>query len=307
MNAIAGIVAGVITWVVVGSIPNMLGNFGGWAALFVLIIGPAAGFGVGGYVSSSLESAQQRMRAQEALEVRRRKEQEALALQQRNAQEALAVRLTGLVASSTSAAATLPQLARDSERALDTADQEFEEGAFAPFWDAVETAANRLAAFNNTVEQLVENATFHRTQSATLNRPVPRFQLGVDTLPDATHTADRMRSIVRKAQKSFQFATIYEQRKTNHLLVAGFTSLGHAISDLGGRLERSLENLSSSLSTAISDVATAQRESSAAIVAEIGASREESAASAAATREHQQRELEMLDNIQRRRKPRTIL
>jgi hypothetical protein len=69
-----------------------------------------------------------------------------------------------------------------------------------------------------------------------------------------------LRSIVRVAQKNFQFATIYEQRKTNQLLIGGFSTLAQAINDLGSRLESSLDELTSSVSLELSAIRRSQRE-----------------------------------------------
>ena len=87
------------------------------------------------------------------------------------------------------------------------------------------------------MQRLIQNSHFYTEEAPKLETPPPPFQLGLQTLPDASHTANRMRAVVRRAQKDFHFATIYEQRKTNQLLVAGFSSLGQAINELGDRLD----------------------------------------------------------------------
>ena len=62
-------------------------------------------------------------------------------------------------------------------------------------------------------------------------------------LPDARPTAQRLAVVVRKAQKDFHFATIFEQRKTNKILVAGFSTLASAIYEIGDAISYSLNNL----------------------------------------------------------------
>lgn len=293
MKSLLAFPIGFVIWITVGSIPKMLGMDKGFGVFFFLLIGPVAGIFVGYRWLSHFQDIEC-AEAQRELDAENQKRAE----ESRQAeQHTLALRLVTLVSDSVQTASTLPQLVRESESALDSAEQEFSDGAFAPFWDAVETAATRLATFNNTVQQLIQNSTFHRSESSKLDtRPAP-FQLGVDTLPDASHTAHRMRSVVRRAQKDFHFATIYEQRKTNQLLVAGFSTLGQAINELGDRLDSSLESLASSISIAISDQTSA-------LVSELETSREQAASDSAAQREHESKEREMLDNIQRRRKPR---
>lgn len=64
---------------------------------------------------------------------------------------------------------------------------------------------------------------------------------------DTAVTAERMKAIVRKAQRSFQFATIYEQRKTNQILIAGFTNLAEALDQMAYRITDSIDNLTNSV------------------------------------------------------------
>jgi hypothetical protein len=56
-----------------------------------------------------------------------------------------------------------------------------------------------------------------------------------------------MKSIVRKTQSNFQFATIYEQRKTNQILVAGFTNLAQALEYMTQRISGSIGDLANSV------------------------------------------------------------
>ncbi len=135
---------------------------------------------------------------------------------------------------------------------LAAAEKEFAEGAFAPFWDRIEHAANELAAYKNEVEHLQRNVSVYNNESLELARlggdaPAP-LALQQSQLPDARPSAARFMTIVRKAQTNFQFAMIFEQRKTNQLLHTGFGNLGAAIHSLGDSINASLDRLSSSLS-----------------------------------------------------------
>jgi hypothetical protein len=112
-----------------------------------------------------------------------------------------------------------------------------------------------------------------------------------------------MRGIVRRAQKDFQFASIYEQRKTNQLLVGGFASLAQAINQLGDRLQSSLESLATSISISVSDLVSAQEAAASALASELQLSREQALEDSDARREHERQERGMLDNLQRRRRP----
>jgi len=263
-------------------------------------------------------------------EIERAKQQEiwqAEQTKQRLAAQQLALQntLASLASDSVHLAANLPSLAREAEQRLDLAEHEFKEGVFPTFWDAVEGAANKLATFNNDIQCIVANALQHKQLAPTFSGSPPQFRIGVDTLPDATHTAERMKLIVRKAQKSPDFAKIYEMRRTNQLLVSGFSSLGQAISDLSQNIRASIRDLEDSLMQSLSDLASQQKDSAAEALSEIRLAREQAQTDAAEARELSERqsdeaaqradresaakraserkEQEMLDDIRRRRKP----
>ena len=92
---------------------------------------------------------------------------------------------------------------------------------------------------------------------------------------------------------------IYEQRKTNNILKHGFMSLSSAISDLGSEVCNSIHELRDSVSSGfatLSEQQTATRESIESAVTEIRSGSE-------AAEKRDKAAAEMLDNIQRRRKP----
>ncbi len=189
-----------------------------------------------------------------------------------------------------------------AEVALSHAEREFSEGVFAPFWDAVEHAANQLAQSDAGINRIIQQSKYYRDNVTKLNSEGPPFRIGLDALPDTTRTADKMRLMVRKAQKDFHFATIYEQRKTNKLLIAGFTNLAEALNGMSDRLASSIDALSDSLH----DIADTNRANTEELLASILKLDERMASDSLAQRDHEGKQREMLDNIQRGRKPRRV-
>ncbi|MFZ4767029.1 MAG: hypothetical protein ACOYMN_18915 [Roseimicrobium sp.] len=141
---------------------------------------------------------------------------------------------------------TLFELVPSADAHLDCAEEEFTEGAFAPFWDEIEHATNKLAAYHSTVLSICMNAKQYKEQAARLTIPIAPLSLD-RRFPDARPVAQRLAQLVRAAQKNFHFATIYEQRKTNKLLYEGFGTLASAISSLNDKISSSLGELSKSM------------------------------------------------------------
>jgi hypothetical protein len=251
----------------------------------------------------AMEEEHRRVKAQAD---RRTATQAALAAAQA-AQQRLASQLDRLMSQSVASARELPKLITDAENSLDLAEYEFAEGAFVPFWDAIEVAAKKLATVEGTIQQLIHNSQSYQKDAPGLETPPPQFQIGLKTLPDASHTASRMRAIVRRAQKDADFTKIYLMCRHNELLVAGFSTLGQVLSEISDRLDSSFDRLASSINVSISglasEITTSQKEMTTTIAGKIDRSTERSASDAEADRKLTRTEIEMLDNIQRRRKP----
>lgn len=186
-------------------------------------------------------------------------------------------------------------LISEAEHHLTQAKHEFDEGAFAPFWDEIEHAVNKLASYHQNIKQLDYFRQKYQEQAALLrvdSIQVPPLDITHGRIVDARPTAKRLASIVRMAQKDFQFATIYEQRKTNKLLYEGFRSLGDAIYSMGNEITSSLQTLSSGFRVSLDDLLDATQVQTKTISMQtdelIKASRSQD---------------EKLDNIQRGRRP----
>ena len=110
---------------------------------------------------------------------------------------------------------------------------------------------------------------------------------------------------------------VYEQRRTNAILIAGFSSLGQAIEHLGERIVTAISGLAvsldcrlASLEASLESTANAAAKQSATLRAELQRSTGVNDAvlgqlrqDAEARTESERLALRMLDNIQHRRKP----
>jgi len=146
----------------------------------------------------------------------------------------------------------LPQHLSRASSLLQEAQREFNDSAFSPFWDAVENAARQLAAFDDKTKQLTQHATAYYRSLEGRKHTFPSFPLKKRAMPDATSVLNELRRVVRMGQTNFQFANIWEHRRTREVLIAGFRTLGEAVNNLGATIEYSISDLQHSVS---SDVA----------------------------------------------------
>lgn len=160
--------------------------------------------------------------------------------------------LTNTYESSTALASELPQCLSRAANWLRQAENEFKDNAFAPFWDAVENAARQLATFNDKTNQVSKAADKYYRGLNGRTHTFPSFPATATNLPSPSSVVNELRRVVRMGQTNFQFANIWEHRRTREVMIAGFRTLGEAVNNLGSAVESSLLGLEQSIS---SDVA----------------------------------------------------
>ncbi|MGQ0614687.1 MAG: hypothetical protein ACT4PV_13205 [Planctomycetaceae bacterium] len=295
---IAFIVGGIALWIVVGLITwnSKTGEAAANLAALCVPVGMVIG------ILSPIREETKRRQAADAAE-------EARGQRHREEQQGYRNQMIALGEESLVLFESMPNHLHSSEGYLDQAEVEFADGAFAPFWNCIENAAKLLGRFDEGVRQIKGNSTQYGTLIQKYEDRPPRFPLAhesVTRLDVATTSAKRMQAIVRKAQRDFQFATIYEQRKANQILVAGFTNLAQALNDMSWQIAASVDNLAQS----VEGMASTLHESLDSIHSVLGdvvetASRhaDESSKVASQASMREEKVLEMLDNIQRGRRP----
>lgn len=249
-------------------------------------------------------------------EPRRQEEERRRQAERREAeQRALLLSLTNLVSDSKRVACELGNLVLAAEDSNDLAEREFESGVFAPFWDAVEQAAVQLARCDTHIRALIARSTHYDEEARKLTSPPPAFELSLSTLlPPVVRANQRLRAIVRRAQGDPHFATIFELRKINKTLVAGFSTLGEALKELPLRVESSIERLASTVGLGIADIISAQQRTGSDVVSAVEhasqqqvkdskRSREQAERLSAKQHEDSRKVQKLLDDTWRGRKP----
>ena len=141
---------------------------------------------------------------------------------------------------------------------LKNAEAEFTSNAYGPFWDAVENAALHLSALHDKTNQLARNADEYYQSLNERQHNFPTFPIRPTNLPATSPVVDDLRRIVRMGQTNFEFANIWEHRRTREVLIAGFQTLGEAVSNLGSVIDNSLYNLQQSVSSDMARVVEEQ-------------------------------------------------
>jgi len=196
----------------------------------------------------------------------------------------------------------LPKGLEKVEKYLDQAEVDFSAGAFAPFWDSIEKATNSLSYFVEGTQLIEEYSSKYAKLIGEYEGISPQFPLlkqSIEKLGVGTATAKRMDSIVRSAQCNYHFASIYEQRKTNQILIAGFTNLADALREMTWTISDSIADLA----TSVGETGLMINESMSMTQSQIGNIADDFTKEVLEREKREKKALEMLDNIQRDRRP----
>lgn len=202
----------------------------------------------------------------------------------------------------------LPGFLLRAEEHLDQAGVDLEENVPSPFWDSIEGTIEQLSAFEGGVRKIGANSQKYFSLKRGVDLEVARFPIdrsAIKGIQAAKLTEERMQNLVRLAHKVKDFPLVYEHRKTNKILVAGFSNLSVALNDLGNKIVIAVNELESTLASKLDDVHSAILDGNDSL--ENIASGVSSINSRIDGIQHTQKAqfdqaLSMLDNIQRRRK-----
>jgi hypothetical protein len=216
------------------------------AAVFVLLVWETlgAGYGFATLIAAigalAFTMIRERERERELRRIERTIASESRVAREAAAARELVVARDALEATARRELKSMRRLRDETWQALKEAQHEFDQRAFAPFWDAIERAANRLAEFEVSAAGLDEAAEAYRAH--VLAHPELQTAVTVEDVDSSVRSgatlARELRDLVRRAQRDFEFSVIFEQRKTNELLTAGFENLGTALSTISERIEQ---------------------------------------------------------------------
>ena len=240
---------------------------------------------------------------------KRKAEEDAKLKQHKEQQEVFRRQMVDLGEQSLVLFESMPEHLRTADEYLDQAELDFAEGVFAPFWDCIEKAARKLGHFDEGVRKINDSSSRYTGLTRQYDARPPGFPLSPQSVTKLTigaTTAERMKRIVRNAQRDYQFASIYEQRKTNQILVAGFTNLAQALDEMTWRITKSIDGLASSVDSMGSTLNQSILSINSQIgdIAEMTARHHQSVSRESSERASRERKVvQMLDNIQHRRRP----
>lgn len=157
--------------------------------------------------------------------------------------------LNNMLKVSTGLVQELPNLLNKASASLERAREEFSSNAFSPYWDCIEQATRHLATFNNNIQQIRNYADQYYSVLKDKKHNFPSFFPEREVFPDMVPVISELNTVVRPGLTNFQFATIWEHRKTQNILIQGFSTLGDAISNMAASISSSISQLHDTISS----------------------------------------------------------
>ncbi len=141
----------------------------------------------------------------------------------------------------------LPQHEDSLRKSLAFAKIDFYENAISPFWDRIEEAGKSLSGFNESVNQLQQNSAVYSEilTGKKHNFPSP-FPISTSILI-SKKVLDEYNCLVRQAQTKFEFAHIWEHRKTQKILIADFATFEQAKNNIRDSIVSAIGELNHSI------------------------------------------------------------
>jgi hypothetical protein len=216
----------------------------GWivlCAVGVFVFGPE-GLIVSAFQKSKEGRAKERERRTDAERKREQEKLEAKLLIQRKEEDLreLRSRIQSIVSSANSAIIEIPSHLTRAEAAVSQSVEKFERRSFYPFWDSIESAAEGINAYNESIRRIkslrleyAESRRIYRRETGNdgsdLFDSFPIGSAAVPALRQGGETADRINRLYDLAHSDFEFSNIYATWRTNRTLVAGFQNLSNGL------------------------------------------------------------------------------
>lgn len=154
----------------------------------------------------------------------------------------------------------LPYFETSAKKSIDIAKTDLSDNAISPFGDRIEEASRSLALYKEAIDQLQLNGEVYSKILDGKNHNFPRrFPIGTNISISET-LLDEYNTTIRKAHTKPEFGNIWEQRKTQKILIAGFQSLGQAINNMKDEIVSSIESLEYSIKSEFRDLKNIQLE-----------------------------------------------
>jgi hypothetical protein len=126
---------------------------------------------------------------------------------------------------------------------LDVAKREFAQHRYAPFWDAMESAATAIGQCHTCHGYLAFDIDQYVNALAGRIHDFPGWDKAITSIREIEPALQQFATLKNDAEADFHFANIRELRETRKVMIAGFQTLGEALRHLETAVVDSIRDL----------------------------------------------------------------
>jgi hypothetical protein len=153
----------------------------------------------------------------------------------------------------------LRQALTNADGWISHAEREYQQRAYGPFWEAIERTAMNLADVHDSVRSLRGSSQNYQSLLHGREHNFPSHSIRAP-IPDPSRIVRKFQATLRKGQRDFEFATIWEQRATRRAVTEGFGSVGETVNSIGMKVVEDLAGLRSQVSEELHSIGDWQQE-----------------------------------------------
>lgn len=148
----------------------------------------------------------------------------------------------------------LPYFEDSVQKSLEFAKIDFSDNAISPFWDRVEEAGKFSSCYKESADQLRYNCEVYTNILAGKRHNFPQpFPYGT-SVSISQNLLDEYNLIVRRAQTKYKFASIWEHRNTQRILIADLASFEQVKDSVRDSIVSAIGELNHSIKSEIKEL-----------------------------------------------------
>ena len=124
------------------------------------------------------------------------------------------------------------QSVKEIDHLIKNAEAEFKSNAFSPFWDKIEQSIDKFLVYNSQLFAIPSKQEYYQSVLKNREHNFPAYPIDERSLPNIQLRLKEFKRVVRLGQTNYQFASIYEHRKTRNVIIGGFKNLAEALNNI---------------------------------------------------------------------------
>jgi len=136
----------------------------------------------------------------------------------------------------------LREISLKIDRSIKKTETEFNDNAFSSYWDNIEILISYFLEYNSNLRDFPYSRERYYDLLKGRKHNFPEFPIIKTMLPNIESQLKEFKRVVRFGITNYEFASIYEHRKTRKVLIDSFNNLAEALNNIENKVDQALTN-----------------------------------------------------------------